>query len=113
MLFSHEVMSHSFVTPWTVASQAPLSMGFPRHEYWSGLLFPSPGDLPHPGIEPYCPALSGGLFPAEPLGNPKIEYLGLIARDLDPESLKVRPKNMHFFVFSFLATVHGQGIFVP
>ena len=44
-------------TPWTVAYQAPLSMGFSRQEYWSGLLFPSPGDLPDPGIEPRSPAL--------------------------------------------------------
>ena len=41
-----------FVTPWTVAYQAPLSMGFSRQEYWSGLPLPSPGDLPNPGIEP-------------------------------------------------------------
>ena len=46
-----------FVTPWTIAHQAPLSMGFSRQEYWSGLLFPSPGDLPNPGIEPRSPAL--------------------------------------------------------
>ena len=46
-----------FATPWTVAHQAPLSMGFPRQEYWSGLPFPSPGDLPDPGIEPRSPAL--------------------------------------------------------
>ena len=45
-----------FATPWTVAYQAPLSMGFSRQEYWSGLPFPSPGDLPHPGIEPGSPA---------------------------------------------------------
>ena len=45
-------MSYSFVTPWTVKHQAPLSMGFPRQEYWSGLPFPSPRDLPDPGIEP-------------------------------------------------------------
>ena len=45
-----------FVTPWTVACQAPLSMGFPRKEYWSGLPFPSPGDLPDPGIKPVSPA---------------------------------------------------------
>ena len=49
-------MSSSFATPWTVALQAPLSMGFPRQEYWSGLPFPSPGDLPDPGIEPRSPA---------------------------------------------------------
>ena len=46
-----------FATPWTVARQAPLSMGFSRQEYWSGLPFPSPGDLPDPGVEPKSPAL--------------------------------------------------------
>ena len=46
-----------FATPWTVAHQAPWSVGFPRHEYWSVLPFPSPGDLPDPGIEPRSPAL--------------------------------------------------------
>ena len=45
LLFSHLVVSDSFVTPWTVAQQTPLSMGFPRQEHWSGLPFPSPGDL--------------------------------------------------------------------
>ena len=54
-----------FVTPWTVAHQAPLSMGFSRQEHWSGLLYPPLGDLPHPGIEsvsPVSPALAGRLF---------------------------------------------------
>ena len=54
-----------FATPWTVAHQAPLSMGFSQQEYWSGLLFPSPGDLPNPGTEPMSlasPALAGGFF---------------------------------------------------
>ena len=46
-----------FVTPWTVAHQASQSMGFSRQEYWSGLPFPSPGDLPYPGIEPESPTL--------------------------------------------------------
>ena len=46
-----------FVTPWTVAYQAPLSMGLSRQQYWSGLPFPSPGDLPNPGLEPRSPAL--------------------------------------------------------
>ena len=45
-----------FATPWTVARQAPLSMEFSRQEYWSGLSFPSPGDLPHPWIKPTSPA---------------------------------------------------------
>ena len=47
----------TLVTPWTVACQSPLSMGFSRQEYWSGLPCPSPGDLPDPGIEPRSPAL--------------------------------------------------------
>ena len=51
-----------FATPWTVAHQAPLFMGFPRQEYWSGLPFPSAGDLPNPGIEPESPALAGRFF---------------------------------------------------
>ena len=49
-------------TLWTVAHQAPLSMGFPRQEYWRGLLFPSPGDLPEPRIKPVSPALEGRIF---------------------------------------------------
>ena len=59
-----------FVTPWTVAYQAPLSMGFSRQEYWSGLPFPSPGDLPNPGIKPVSPALQTDALPSEPLGKP-------------------------------------------
>ena len=52
LLFSHYVVSNSFGTPWIVACQASLSMGFPRQEYWSGLPFPSPGDLAQPAVEP-------------------------------------------------------------
>ena len=55
-------MSDSFAVPQTIAHQAPLSMGFPRQKYWSGLTFPSPGDLPDPGMEPVSPALAGGFF---------------------------------------------------
>ena len=55
-----------FVIPWTVAYQAPLSMGFSRQEYWSGLLFPFPGDLPDPGIEPRSPTLQADALPSEP-----------------------------------------------
>ena len=58
------------MTPWTVARQAPLSMGFSRQEYWSGLPFPSPGDLPNPGIEPGCPALQADSLPTELRGKP-------------------------------------------
>ena len=59
-------------TPWTVTCQAPLSMGFFRHEYWSGLPFPSPGDLPEPGIEPGSPALQADSLLTELRGLPKI-----------------------------------------
>ena len=58
-----------FATPWTVACQAALSMGFSRQEYWSGLPFPTPGDLPDPGIEPPTPALAGRFFTAKPPGK--------------------------------------------
>ena len=61
-----------FVTPWTVAHQASQSMGFSRQEYWSGLPFPSPGDLPDPGIEPGSPALQADTLPSEPPGKPKL-----------------------------------------
>ena len=54
-----------FETPWTVAYQAPLSMGFSGQGYWSGLPFPSPGDLPNPGVEPGSPALQGDSLPTE------------------------------------------------
>ena len=57
-------------TPWTVACQAPLSMGFSRQEYWSGLPFPSPGDLPDPGIEPGSPALQADSLPTNLWGKP-------------------------------------------
>ena len=58
-----------FATPWTVAYQAPPSMGFSRQECWSGLPFPSPGDLPNPGIEPGSPALQADALPSEPPGT--------------------------------------------
>ena len=65
-------MSDSFATLWTIVCQAPLSMRFPRQEYWSGLPFPSPGDLPNPGIEPVSPALAGGFFTTEPPEKPMV-----------------------------------------
>ena len=58
-----------FATQWTVAHQALLSMGFPRQEYWSGLPFPPPGDLPDPGIEPRSPALWAESLASEPPGK--------------------------------------------
>ena len=64
------VAGKRWTTPWAVAWQAPLSTGFPRQEYWIGLPFPSPGDLPDPGIEPMSPASAGGLFTTESPGKP-------------------------------------------
>ena len=63
-----------FVTPWTVAYQVPPSMGFSRQEYWSGLPFPSPGDLPNPGTEPGSPALQADALTPEPPGKQPKTY---------------------------------------
>ena len=65
-----------FATPWSVAYQAPLSMGFSRQEYWSELPFAFPGDLPDPGIESRSPALEADTLTSEPPGKPR--YMGLI-----------------------------------
>ena len=65
-----------FATPWTIAYQAPPSMGFSRQECWNGLPFPSPGDLPNTGIEPGSPSLQADALPSEPPGKPNvINYL--------------------------------------
>ena len=68
------VLVHScirlFATPWTVARQTPLSLGFSRQEYQSGLPFPIPGGLPNPGVEPRSPALADGFFSTLPPGKP-------------------------------------------
>ena len=72
LLFSCLVVSDSFEIPWTVAHQAPLSIGIPRQEYWSGLSFPSPGDLPNPRDRTCVSSLAGGFFTSEPLGEPQI-----------------------------------------
>ena len=75
--FSHVWL---FVTPWTIAHQAPLFMGFSRQDYWSGLPFPPPGDLPSPGIKPeslVSPAFAGGFFTTAPPGNPNQNIPGL------------------------------------
>ena len=70
VVFQSLVMANSFETPWTIAQQAPLSMGFSGQKYWNGLTFPSPGDLSNPGIELVSPALAGRFFTTEPPGKP-------------------------------------------
>ena len=67
-----------FVTTWTVAYQAPPSMEFSRQEYWSGLPFPSPGDLPDPGIEPGSPALQADALPSEPPGKSSLKQVSAL-----------------------------------
>ena len=82
-ILSHLVVSDSLWPPWTVAHLAPLSMGFFRQEYWSGLPFPPPGDLPNPGIEPESPvfpALQMDYLPTKLSGKPPIYcYLNSIS----------------------------------
>ena len=76
-----------FVTPWAVAYQAPLSTEFSRQEYWSGLPFPSPGDLPDPGIEPRSPALQADALPSEPPGKANLYVIDCSASELLLEKL--------------------------
>ena len=68
-----------FATPWTVAYQAPLFMGFSKQEYWSGLPFPFPRDLPDPGIEPISPVLPGGFFTIGPPGEASVFNIKIIS----------------------------------
>ena len=70
-VLSHEVVSYS-LTLWTIAHQAPLFTGFSRKEYWSGLLFLPPRDLPDLGIKPVSPALAGRFFTTEMPGKPNV-----------------------------------------
>ena len=72
-MLSHFSCVQLFATLWTVACQAPLSMGFPRQEYWNGLPCPSPGHLPDPGMEPLSPALQVDSLATEPSGKPFID----------------------------------------
>ena len=90
-------LSHAqlFATPWTVAHQAPLSMGFSKQEYWSGLPFPPPGDLANPGIEPKSPALQADSFLSEPPGKLSFyllrpKWAGACARTSPARLLRLR-----------------------
>ena len=81
-VLSHSVVSDSCATPWTLATHAArlalVSMEFSRQEYWSGLPFPPPGDLPDPGIIPVFPALASRLFTTEPPGKPPTYYIPIV-----------------------------------
>ena len=83
-----------FATPWTVAYEASLSMGFSRQEYWSGLPFHSPGDLPDPGIEPGSPTLEAEALTSEPPGKPKLSVYAYIYMDI------------YYMFFSFFERVY-------
>jgi len=74
------------VTPWTVAHQAPPSIGFSKQEYWSGLPFPSPGDLSDPGIEPVSPEFQTDALTSEPPGKLLFSSIGPTTRGTEPES---------------------------
>ena len=77
LLFSCQVMSDSFESPWTGGCQAPLSRGFPRQEYWSGQPFPSPGDHTGPGTEPTSPGLAGKFFATKSPGKSSHMFIRL------------------------------------
>ena len=89
LAIAHKVHVRLFVTPWTVARQAPLSMGFSRQEYCSGLPYPCPGDLPNPGIEPRSPALQADPLLAE---------------------LPGKPIYVHMMIYPYLTDFKGSGI---
>ena len=101
-LFSCWGMSDSFVTPWTIAHQAPLSMGFLGQEYWSGLPFPSPGTLPHPEIKSVSLALTGRFFTTEPPGKPRTML------SLDQDSPLALSPLQHYF--DLISKEWGLGI---
>ena len=79
-----------FATPWTIAYQAPPSMVFSKQEYWSGLPFPSPGDLPNPGIEPGSPTLQPDTLPSEPPGKSNLLSKGLKKLFIRADEMLVR-----------------------
>ena len=78
-MLSHFSRVQLLATPWTIASQASLSMGFSRQEYWSGLPCPPPGDLSNPGIKPRSPTLQVDSLLSEPRGKPKNTAVGSLS----------------------------------
>ena len=94
-----------FGTPWTVTCQAPPFMGFSRQEYWSGLPFPSPGDLPNPGIKAGSPTLQADALPSEPPGLPRHFMSG----EFESSGIKI----CDFVVFSNLIRNKEKHVFLP
>ena len=87
-----------FAALWTVACQAPLSMGLSRQEYRSGLPFPPPGDLPHPGIKsapPVCPAFEAGSLPLTPPEKPHILHIWMTLRQWEQSDINRNNTNTH------------------
>ena len=84
-----------FATPWTAAYQAPLPKGFSRQEYWSGLPFPSPGDLPDPGVEARSPTLQADVLISEPPGKP-------------PKIIKLGDKNFQTTIIKYVQPFKGK-----
>ena len=106
------------MSPWTVAHQTPLSMGFSRQEYWSGLPFPSPGDLPDPEIQLTSPALSGRFFTTEPPWKPITVILNILKRsywkfknELEKKCCNINPLfSASYFFWDFVLISSGAHI---
>ena len=99
-----------FATPWTVAYQAPPSMGFSRQEYWSGLPFPSPGDLPDPGIEPGSSTSQADALPSEPPGKPYMSALEHVYLGLPPIFWLGCLSFLHWVIMNCLCSLDFLGL---
>ena len=100
LLFHHSVVSNPFATPWTIACQAPLSMRFPRQEFWSRLPFSSPGDLPDPGIQPASPPWQAGSLPLSHLGSLHRNYYLIHEASLVAQAVKNPPAKQEMWILS-------------
>ena len=89
-----------FMTPWTVAYETPPTMEFSRQEYWNRLPFPSPGDLPNPGIKPGCPALQADALPSEPPRKPNKEK-----PDKENQMKKNQTQKAMYYIISFQLSI--------
>ena len=102
----------TLATPWTAARQASLSMEFSRKEYCSGLPFPSPGNLPHPGIEPGSPALQADSLPPEPPGKlvEKHNHTGKILFPLRSSNAKEKPTDIVYIQYGCISMKKVEGL---